>query len=106
MPRPTPATSPPGLLPPPARTPAARRPDALRVCLRPEPARLGSQTEKDKALETQLAKEQEEALDGWGPENQIGTEQLAAASSEAERLSEELGIHTRVVGWWDFSRMV
>ena len=35
---------------------------------------------------------------------EISPEQLAAASSEAERLSEELGIHTRVVGWWDFSR--
>ena len=31
---------------------------------------------------------------------EISPEQLAAASGEAERLTEELGVHTRVVGWW------
>ena len=30
---------------------------------------------------------------------EISPEQLAAAAGEAERISEELGIHTRVVGW-------
>lgn len=30
---------------------------------------------------------------------EISPEQLAAAAGEAERVSEELGIRTRVVGW-------
>ena len=31
---------------------------------------------------------------------EISPEQLAAAAGEAERISEELGVHTRVVGWY------
>ena len=35
-----------------------------------------------------------------GDRVEISPEQLAAAAGEAERLSEELGLHTRVVGWY------
>eukprot|EP00292_Cryptomonas_paramecium_P013060 CAMPEP_0113671202 /NCGR_PEP_ID=MMETSP0038_2-20120614/5574_1 /TAXON_ID=2898 /ORGANISM="Cryptomonas paramecium" /LENGTH=219 /DNA_ID=CAMNT_0000587329 /DNA_START=15 /DNA_END=670 /DNA_ORIENTATION=+ /assembly_acc=CAM_ASM_000170 len=35
-----------------------------------------------------------------GDRVEISPEQLAAAASDAERLSEELGLHTRVVGWY------
>ena len=35
-----------------------------------------------------------------GDRVEISPEQLAAAAGEAERLTEELGLHTRVVGWY------